>query len=329
MIENMETKIKSALSLSPGVVKRYLQRQYNIVVSLISEKRMGEAITYFPNIFFRTNIYSRFLKWKFQGRYVVKDIHGSKMLLDIEDEGLSKQLIQWGNREDRTVNAFKKELQTLKDNVDSVTVLELGANIGYYVLIEASILSDSDEIYAIEPHPDNISHLRTNITMNEYDNVNITQCAVGDQDGSAELYESPKSNRHQVGQAPHAEEAVNKITVPEYTVDSFLREQELSADAINVVRMDVEGYEEHIFKGMNELLEQDSPMVLFIELHTWLLDKQPFEEIIDKFEKNGFELKHSFVEAPHIEGWRREYEDLSDIQHDDTWGPKLILTRGM
>ena len=39
------------------------------------------------------------------------------------------------------------------------TILDLGANIGYYILMEAQKLSNNAKIYAVEPDPRNIKML--------------------------------------------------------------------------------------------------------------------------------------------------------------------------
>lgn len=323
----METKIDAALNHSPDVLFRYVRRQFNVTLNLIEQKRLGEAITYLPTIFTREDTYRRYIKWK-HGSYAIVEVHNNKLIVDLDDEGLSEQPIQWGNREDNTVKAFKQELNKLTDAVESVSVLEIGANIGYYALIEADIINNTGKIYAIEPHPENIQLLKANSQLNGYDNLCVTQAAIGAEDDSVELFESPKSNRHQVGQPPHSEEEVDRISVPLYSVDSFVERQDIEPNDINLIRMDVEGYESEIFQGTETVLSQDSPMLLFIELHTWLLEKDEFDEIINSLVQNGFELAHAFVEAPHIEGWECEYEKITDIRHDDTWGPKLILKRG-
>lgn len=151
----METKIDAALNHSPDVLFRYVRRQFNVILNLIEQKRLGEAITYLPTVFTREDTYRRYIKWKY-GNHAIIEVHNNKLVVDLNDEGLSEQLIQWGNREDNTVKAFKKELNKLTDAVDSVSVLEIGANIGYYALIEADIIDSTGKIYAIEPHPENI-----------------------------------------------------------------------------------------------------------------------------------------------------------------------------
>jgi len=66
-------------------------------------------------------------------RYVVREINGSQMYLDMTDIGLSCDLMIDGLREAYILETIKKELS------EGDFVIDIGANIGYYALLEATI----------------------------------------------------------------------------------------------------------------------------------------------------------------------------------------------
>lgn len=215
-----------------------------------------------------------------------KQILDFEMYLDITDGGISRDLLANGIREQLETQAYQQELRLINEESDSnVTVLELGANIGYYVLIAHSILNSDCRIYAFEPHPNNVNILNKNILLNGIEDlVEVEQCAVGNLDGEKTLEVSPYSNCHKVSDDPE-----HGITIETKTVDTILTEKEISPGEVDVVRMDVEGYEWAIFEGMSTLLESDSDLLIFLEFHSSMsIEKK--QELVDMFEENNLEM---------------------------------------
>ena len=191
---------------------------------------------------------------------VIKDILDFKMYLDLRDWGICKDLFFDGIREPESTKIFIKELSTRK----RVNVLDIGANIGYYVLIEAKNINNG-KVYAIEPDPRNFKYLKRNIELNQCSNIVETyNMAMGDQEGTIEFVMDKCFNLSRI-RRPMDDENISKgsiIKVPITTVDSFIESRNID---INFVRMDVEGYEYFIVKGMKKLLKED--LNLFIEIH--------------------------------------------------------------
>ena len=74
------------------------------------------------------------IRLKNKNNFVIKLIQKSRMHLDLKDEGISKDLILDGVREPESTI----EIQSILNPGDSV--VDLGANVGYYTLIEASLV---------------------------------------------------------------------------------------------------------------------------------------------------------------------------------------------
>jgi len=176
------------------------------------------------------------------------------MLVDISKAGIHKALFLYHQYETECTKIFSSMIP------EKATVLDIGANIGYYVLIEAQKAS---KIYAIEPAPQNVDFLKKNITINAYDKlVEIYQLAMSDKKDKALLSLDGMPNRFRMV-ANTSKFHRNVLHVDTTTVDEFLKNRR-----VNVVRMDIEGAEWLVVRGMTNTLSQfDNLHVLFIELH--------------------------------------------------------------
>lgn len=236
-----------------------------------------------------SNPYFKKLKEQNEDGLVFDDILDFQMYLDVDDHGLSRTLLQFGIREEISTNAFRNELEQLKDDIEGeITVLEIGANIGYYTLLEATVLGDRCNIYAIEPVPRNIEILEKNVALNGFsDNISLHQLALGDQNKRAELHLAEESNWHSFHRI---KDHSSSIEVNVMTADRFLSEQNLSPDSVHVVRTDPEGFEVEIFQAMDQILASETPLLVFVELHPSFRDASELNQIIDNLNKHNFEI---------------------------------------
>ena len=202
---------------------------------------------------------------------IVREILGNRMTLDMSDRGIHRDLFLDGIREPAATRHLMSVLTP--DDV----VLDIGANIGYYVLMEAKRCR---KVYAVEPVPRNVAVLTENVRLNGYDNVEIYSLAFGRAAGTERMYLSAKSNWHSFHPAP---DTVGRIDIPVETVDAFLRDRECPT----LVRMDVEGYEINIIDGMAETLPRIGRM--FIELHADIMSLDETRLLLDTVRGAGFE----------------------------------------
>lgn len=209
---------------------------------------------------------------KSQNGVVVLPILGSKMALRLDDVGLSRTLIRNGIREHEHTQLIHEEVGPNMVGVD------LGANLGYYALMEAKLVGSKGRVLAVEPVPENVEILRSNIALNAYRNLEVFQLAIGDANGDALMNITPQSNfcnllntmDDQIDseiQRTHVEQvADNQIVVKIRTLDCFLKEQNISQ--IDFLRMDIEGYELKATAGMAETFEKaKGTLRMFVEVH--------------------------------------------------------------
>ena len=222
--------------------------------------------------------------------FILKEIQGSKMFLNKYDIGLSKELLLAGYREPCHTKLFKKVLK------DGDVVIDIGANIGYYTLMEARAVGKKGRVYAIEPVQENIKLLRDNVALNNFFNVEIFEIAIGNENKLSNILLSKKKNWCAIEDSYNKENFKNiteKAPVTMITLDSFVQGKRLPS----LIRMDVEGYETQIIKGMQGILNGHYPLKVFMELHSSVLADKGIS-ILRIFENNGFRIKYFFRERP-------------------------------
>lgn len=225
------------------------------------------------------------LKWifvKLAGvEYAVKEVQSSRMILNLKDNGIHRDLYLHGIREPQATRYLQSIMRP------EWVVMECGANIGYYALQEARIVK---EVIAIEPTPDSFKVLSDNIKLNDYKNIRAYRMAMGDHNGEAKFEISKACNWNKIASKDNKDKADN-LTVNMFTIDSFLNGQK-----IDYLRMDVEGYELRILKGMTETLKNSKPR-MFIEVHRDMLREYGGSqlELMQFMADLGYSIEKSYI----------------------------------
>jgi FkbM family methyltransferase len=131
-------------------------------------------------------------------------------------------------------------------------IADVGGNIGYYTLLLRQLTGPSGAIITIEPSPENLPELRLNIEGNKLQNVKLLEVAVGAESGKVSLIKGMNS-----GVVPLNE---GSYEVPIQTLDEILTER------IDLLKIDVEGYEGYVLEGARNVIKRDRP-IIFLEFH--------------------------------------------------------------
>ncbi len=226
---------------------------------------------------------------KAQNGFLQKSINGHLMNLDITDVGISKELILTGIHEKNSTNHYKKII------TPGMHIGDFGANIGYYSLISAALLKGKGHIYAFEPSPYNFTQLKRNIELNNFLLLfSFHNAGLGAVNSKLKFYLSSKGNMSSFIKREEYEDIRIKeiIDVDVIKADDFFADKKL-----DLVRMDVEGFEIEIINGMHELLSRaQKPKYLFIEIHSELLHQRgsSAKEFVNKLCSYGYEIDIAF-----------------------------------
>lgn len=220
--------------------------------------------------------------------FLVREIEGSRMLLDGSDPGISLTLALDGVHEPEMTRVYKRELGQLGKVVDSPIVVDIGANIGYYACMPLPVLGPEVTVIAIEPEPSNFRLLRLNVLLNEYeDAITVRNHAIGASETTAILEVNQQSN---INLLKHHSEAADGVEVGVQPLSAVLAEEGVNPGDIDVVRMDVEGSEAAVFDGMEAVLAADSWLLMNIEIHVPHLDETELERVLGWLRRDNVEV---------------------------------------
>jgi FkbM family methyltransferase len=139
------------------------------------------------------------------------------------------------------------------------TVLDVGANIGAFAVPIGKLVPEG-RVIAIEASPSVATILRRNVEQNNLSNICVVQCAASTGNSqTVPFYEAPSDHFGMGSSAPQFNTA--PIHVRAQSIDDVLFE--LSVPEVSVVKVDVEGYEAHVFLGARQLLAGSHPPIIF------------------------------------------------------------------
>jgi FkbM family methyltransferase len=149
-----------------------------------------------------------------------------------------------------------------------MVVVDAGAHVGYYTLLAARHVAPAGKVYAFEPAPANFDLLLRNIQRNEYANVVAVNAALSKGAGQATLYLTGLDNgRHSLFR--HGLPQQGSVVVQTTTLDAFLEAE--GWPRVDLVKVDVEGAEADVLKGMEQLLRKPGELKLILEFNPLLL----------------------------------------------------------
>jgi FkbM family methyltransferase len=141
------------------------------------------------------------------------------------------------------------------------TVVDCGANIGYFSLLAAGIVGAAGRVIALEPEPANLRLLRANLWRNGADNVTVVPAAASDARGLLALRFNRDNNTgdHQV----HAEATAGDTLVPALTIDELV-----AGERVDVVKIDTQGADDAVVRGLRATIGANPDIKVLIEF--WL-----------------------------------------------------------
>src|SRR5205085_3237996 len=132
------------------------------------------------------------------------------------------------------------------------TFIDVGANIGTFTIPAAKYVGSSGHVIAIEASPNVFSVLEKNVALNNAGNVQLVCAAAGASDGDTKFYPAPVDHFGMGSRAPQFN--ATPITVQSVTLDSLAQSFNLSS--VDLIKIDVEGFELDVLKGAGELLNR-------------------------------------------------------------------------
>ena len=154
--------------------------------------------------------------------------------------------------------AYERELVQLMKRIlkSGMTVLDVGANIGYFSALASGLVGNSGQVHAFEPMPQNLSRLRQNLSAFGW--AHPYPYAVGNATGTAMLY----FNESEAGWASlfNSNDLKRRANIDVIRLDDWVRDH--AVNRIDFIKMDIEGGEFHALQGAQEALSRFRPVIV-------------------------------------------------------------------
>ena len=188
----------------------------------------------------------------------------------------------WSKLLNRSYN-YEDELELLfVDSADvDYTLLDCGANYGYWSVLVSSRPFGAHKVIAIEPSAQNFPKLANNAHVNA-DRFETMKCAIGSARGTARL----SGTKHEAFSIAGATDSGGE-QVPVMALDNLIEDGKVASAGKYLIKLDVEGVEIEAIKGGARLLGADS--VILCEEHgndpdhtvsRYILDQTPLKLIV-------------------------------------------------
>lgn len=172
--------------------------------------------------------------------------------------------------------------------------VDLGANEGYFTVIGARLCGEAGRVIAIEPQHRLLPVIEENVRVNSVPNVSVVNVAVRAETSTVEMQLTPSTNNGGSGFGRLTRYRLPTQQVSMQTLAQVLDAQ--SAPRIDLLKVDIEGFEFEALLGSSQVFEQRRVRALALELHPTLLAGRGkrAEDITEMLERCGYALSESF-----------------------------------
>lgn len=163
-----------------------------------------------------------------------------------------------------TYKAFKNkqdafEISLIKKHVKAGdTVLDIGANIGFYAELLSNFVGEKGKVHCFEPDATNFKHLKNR--CQHLPNVYINHKAVSHKTEVIKIYTSKQLNVDHRTYKPDVYD--QEIDIDAVSIDDYFLSKNLALPEINFIKMDIQGFEMSAVKGMAQILQSSNLKML-------------------------------------------------------------------
>jgi len=194
-----------------------------------------------------------------EGRVIMTSREGVQIICDPHDRRIAPvEILNFGTYE----GAHAAMMHALAE--DGFTILDIGANVGYYAIRLAKQLPHA-RVLAFEPIPKTFDDLQKNIALNGITNVSVFNLGLSDRNEVTTFY-CARGSSVSASAAQFNPENNRKVVCPVKRLDDFVKTYPCVVD---LLKCDVEGAEYLVFQGAIETLRKDKPIIVTEMLRKW------------------------------------------------------------
>jgi len=175
-----------------------------------------------------------------------------------EDQDVGRAIRTNGQYEPHVTAAIREILKARG------TFVDVGANIGFFTQLAASIVGREGHVFAIEPMDKNVQLIYRSLVRNGFDHVEVHACAASDRVGLVSIATGPRTSNAQIVDASRAQGA--SLLTQAKRLDDLTSH----LTRVDLVKFDIEGYELLAWRGFRAGLAEHRPIVL-TEFHPYCM----------------------------------------------------------
>lgn len=193
-------------------------------------------------------------------------------------------------------------------------VVDVGANIGIYSRFLSRYVGPKGVVHSFEPSPDNFRRLSA--ATRNLSNVRLTQAVIGERSGECKLYVSDKLNVDH--RAYETDDSRRVIPIEMIALDDYFK----TGQRVDLIKMDIQGYELHALRGAQRVLQENSDINLLLEFWPAGLEQAgvSWETLVETLQRSSMTL--TLVRTDGLTPL-----DVRDIRNDTSWYVNLFAHR--
>lgn len=177
------------------------------------------------------------------------ELPGFRMFADRQDAAVGKHVLD-GAYEPDVTSVFRTLLQP------SMGVIDVGANIGYFTMLSASLVGTEGYVLAVEPNPRNARFIEASRRLNGFEQVQVAQVAAGPETGMLALNTSYSTGT--TSDMPDGASLLGATTVLCTRPDALVP----AGRRIHLIKVDVDGSDHKALLGCTEVIARHKPLII-------------------------------------------------------------------
>jgi FkbM family methyltransferase len=218
------------------------------------------------------------------------DIFGHKMFVSPSDDGVNLHGING-----QAISQYKYgEIALAAALPRGATVVDCGANVGFFTLLFARSVGDHGRVYSFEPGPLSFALLSKNVAINGYRNVTLVNKAISSSSGTTDFFLCRTGESDNTMFDTPGEER-DRISMTTVSLDDYF-----GGTPIDFIKIDIQGSEYLALQGMTGVLENNPKIQLLMEYSPSSLEMAGVNptELVSRISSLGFSIFVVYEDRP-------------------------------
>ncbi len=167
-----------------------------------------------------------------------------------------------------------------------MTVVDIGANVGFFTTLSADLVGESGRVIAVESNSEHCRLILRTAEINQFENIELLPVALAERIGWWHFVSQLGSNGSLAGTSE------SELVGGWGQIVPMLRGDDLIEGSIDFVKMDVEGAEARVVRGMSGLIEEHRPVIV-TEVSQEMLSRVsacPLADYLNWFEDRNYSV---------------------------------------